>query len=237
MIDIHNHLLYGVDDGSKSLEESIDVLKDMSKSGYEDIILTPHYIVDSSYQSKKDTNLERLNVLKEELKKNNIDINLYLGNEIYIDDDIETLLKNNKISSLNDSKYLLIELPMNGIYEEYESIFGSLIQKGYKVILAHPERYESFQKDYTKITDLKAIGVLFQCNLDSINGKYGEEAKNTIIRMLEDKLVSFIGTDIHRKKDEYAKWVVAKALMLEYIDPNYLEDLFLNNPKKIINNE
>ena len=77
MIDIHNHLLYGIDDGSQSIEESIDVLKDMEKCGYTDIILTPHYIDGSKYSNDRADNLRRLDTLKSELKNNNISINLY----------------------------------------------------------------------------------------------------------------------------------------------------------------
>ena len=130
MIDIHNHLLFGIDDGSKSIEESLDILNDMSKCGYTDVILTPHYIDGSRYSNNRDDNLNRLELLKEELNKNRISINLYLGNEIYIDDDINEYLDNKIISSLNNTNYLLIELPMSGEYVGYQELFKDLIKKG-----------------------------------------------------------------------------------------------------------
>ena len=80
MIDIHNHLLFGIDDGAKTIDESIDVLKDLEKAGYKSIILTPHYIKDSNYSIPANENYKRLKALKESLKENNININLYLGN-------------------------------------------------------------------------------------------------------------------------------------------------------------
>ena len=112
MIDIHSHLLYGIDDGSRSIVESAYIIKSLSEIGYTDIILTPHFINGSSYMSTRENNLDLLDRLKVELVKHQIPVNLYLGNEIYIDSEIANLLKNNIISSLNDSKYLLIELPM-----------------------------------------------------------------------------------------------------------------------------
>ena len=165
MIDIHSHILYGVDDGAKTIDESVDIIRNLYKNGITDIILTPHYIEYSSYNSNKKSNLEKLDSLKKKLKEEGINVNLYLGNEIYINNNILSLLKNGEISSLNDSKYLLIELPMSGKYDNYVEIFKELIENGYKVILAHPERYNTFKKDINLIYELKNIGVLMQCNI------------------------------------------------------------------------
>ncbi len=234
MIDIHNHLLYGIDDGSKSIEESIDVLKDLEQAGYTDIILTPHYITDSRYDSSRTNNLERLNILKEEVKRNNININLYLGNEIFIDDNIYGLLKDNIISSLNDTDYLLIELPLSGEFSGYLEIFKYLISKGYNVILAHPERYISFQDDFNKIYELENIGVYFQSNIDSLVGKYGPKAEEMIIRLLKENKLSFLATDIHSKKHDYNLWKVAKSRALRYVTENVYNVLVNENPSQLV---
>ena len=234
MIDIHNHLIYGVDDGSKSLEESIDILKNMKKCGYTDIIFTPHYIKDTRYSSSKDNNLKILNNIKQELINNKIDLNLYLGNEIYIDDDIEDLLNDNLASSLNNSKYLLIELPMSGEYAGYQELFKDLIRKGYKVILAHPERYLTVQEDFSLVYELKNIGVYLQSNIDSLIGKYGEDAKRVIERLLKENLISFLATDIHHPKHDYNAWEIAKKIALKYITENEFENLTKVNPNNII---
>ena len=234
MIDIHNHLLFGIDDGSKTIEESIDILKDMEKSGFTDIILTPHYIDGSRYSNEKDNNLERLEILKQELIRNNININLYLGNEIYIDEDISKLLKENKISTLNNSKFLLIELPMSGEYSGYQELFKDLINEGYRVILAHPERYLTFQDDYDLIYELRDMGVLFQCNIDSLNGKYGPYAEEMIIKLLKEGKVTFLATDIHHKKHDPNGFEKAKNKALKYITEEAYEILTNNNPSQII---
>lgn len=234
MIDIHSHLLYGVDDGSKNIDYSVRVIKKLKEVGITDIILTPHYINYSSYVSPKKDNITLLNNLKKELKNNNVDVNLYLGNEIYIDKDIEALLKQNIISSLNNSKYVLIELPMSGEYEDYYDIFLDLINKGYKVVLAHPERYLAFQKDFKKILELKSIGVLFQCNAESILKKYGKKAKKTIKKMLKKDLVTFFGTDIHHDRSNYDFIELSKKKTRKYVKDEKLNDLFINNAKKII---
>lgn len=234
MIDIHNHLLYGIDDGSKSIEDSVNIIREMSKIGYTDIILTPHYISHSKYNSPRDKNLILLENLRNALGENGIDINLYLGNEIYINHHIGDLLDNGKISSLNGSKYLLIELPMNGEYD-YMDVFEDLIYDGYKVILAHPERYHAFQKDFDKIYDLEEIGVYFQCNIESILGSYGKGAIKMVKRMYKEKKVSFLATDIHHKKRDYGKFDKAKKKIRKYLSSSEMKELLVENPSKIIN--
>lgn len=234
MIDIHNHLLFGIDDGSKTVEESIDILKDMEMSGFTDIILTPHFIKDSKYSNTRENNLERLNVLKEELKKNNIAINLYLGNEIYIDDDIANLIKNGQVSSLNNTNYLLIELPMSGEYSGYQEVFRHLLKLGYRVVLAHPERYLSFQEDFNKVYELEEIGVYFQSNIDSLIGKYGPAAEKMVRRLLKENKLAFLSTDIHHKKHDYNNWKEAKKIALKYVTEKVYDTLTRVNPNLLI---
>lgn len=234
MVDIHNHLLYGVDDGSESLEDSIDVIKNLEKCGYTDLILTPHYITCSRYSSSKNDNLKLLEKLKKEVKKKKININLYLGNEIFLDDDIVDLLKRGIASSLNDTEYLLIELPMNGEYPNYQELFNYIHSKGYKIILAHPERYLSFQDDFDLIYEIKDMGINFQCNLESILGKYGSHAKKVLIRMLKENLVSYLATDIHHQKKDYGLFNDAKKEILKIIDQEEFNKLTIVNPKKLI---
>ena len=234
MTDIHSHLLYGVDDGSKSIEESLDILKDLEKCGFRNIILTPHYIKGSAYESPRRENVKRLNVLKNALIENNININLYLGNEIYIDDEIYELFKRGEITTLNNTNYALIELPMSGKYDEYKEIFQDLISKGCKVILAHPERYISFQEDFNKVYELERIGVYFQSNFDSILGRYGENAEKTMRRLLKEKKIAFLATDIHHKKHDYSKWNLAKQEILNYITEEEFKILTEDNPGQLV---
>lgn len=237
MIDIHSHLLFGVDDGSRTLEESVHVIKKLSEVGYTDIILTPHYINDSTYVSTREENLDVLKRLKVGLIRNNVNVNLYLGNEIYIDSEIANLLKNNIISSLNDTKYLLIELPMSSENEIYYDVFLDLINMGYKVILAHPERYISFQKDFNKVYELKELGVLLQSNVGSILGDYGRGAKKTIKRLLKENLITFMGTDIHHNKEEYTFVLKAKKKMGKYLTQKQINNIFENNAKVLLNDK
>ena len=235
MTDIHNHLLFGIDDGSRSIEESVEVLRGMYEYGYRNVILTPHYIKDSNYSSNVKNNYKLLKQLKDALYQNNIDIKLFLGNEIYIDDDIYDLLRAKEIYSLNATEYLLIELPFSGEYPNYEEIFKDLMSKGCKIILAHPERYLTIQKNFDIIYDLEKMGVYFQSNLDSLLGKYGEKAKITLKKLLKEKKVAFLATDIHHKKKDYKVWDEAKQIALKYVTEKEYNYLVNKNPSKLVN--
>ena len=234
MIDIHSHLIYGVDDGSKDIETSIDILDNYAKNGVTDIVLTPHYIVDTNYVSSKLNNIDKLSVLKSEIKKRGININLYLGNEIYIDEHITDYIRTNKMCTLNNTEYILIELPLSGEYPDYQDIILSLVRIGFKVVLAHPERYTSFQRDFNRILQMTNMGVLLQCNIDSIIGRYGPEAKTTIKWILKNKLCTFVGTDIHSKKDNYSFIEKCKKKFSKYLTKEEINDIFNENAKKIL---
>lgn len=232
MIDIHNHSLYGIDDGSRTIEESLEIIRGLSDHGVTDIFLTPHYIAGTSQASPRFENTNRYNYLRAAVRHQRIPVNLYLGNEIYIDRDIEKLIRFGQLKPLGDSNYLLIELPMSGEYADYEGIFLQLIKNGYKVILAHPERYISFQKDYNRILELNSIGVLFQCNLGSIIDQYGKEARKTLIRMIRDNLIFAFGTDIHHVRN-FKEIDEARNLLEKYYEDD-LERVLTENPKGIL---
>lgn len=234
MIDIHSHLIYGVDDGAKTLEDSISIIKDLKNWGYTDLIITPHYITETVYTSPRQDNRIKLAKLQNRLRAENIDINLYLGNEIYIDRGIENLLKNYQISPLADTKFLLIELPMSGEFDDYESILISLILKGYRVILAHPERYHSFQKDYKKLEYLYENGVIFQSNLGSLTGKYGKKAEKLVKKLLKDDYVFTLATDIHHKT-ETSKFLDALRKLEKQVGAIKADELMNKNPRQIFN--
>ena len=234
MKDIHNHLIVGIDDGSKSYEDSIRILKYMEDMGYTDICLTPHYVYESKYDVNNKGKTKLLKELKRECEKNNININLYLGNEIFITDNIEELIKKGDIAPLNNSKYLLLELSVFQEYPNTKLIIYNLIQEGYKVILAHPERYTYFDKSLTYVKELKEMGVLMQCNYLSLFGRYGKSAKDLCERILKNGLADFLATDIHHDEDLHPKELRKKIKKFVKTDEE-VENLLTNNFDKILN--
>lgn len=233
MIDIHSHLLPGVDDGSQSLEDSVEIIRGLAEQGITDIIVTPHYIAETDSVSPRARNLELLDELRHTVATANLSVNLHLGNELYIDAELQHLLKSGTISPLADSSYILVELPMSGEYDDFEEILAELQELGWRVILAHPERYYAMQQDYNKLLDLHARGVLFQCNLGSIIGQYGKTACKTLKKLAKDNLIFAFGTDIHHQRD-YREIAKAQKKLGKFYSAETLRLILEQNPRQII---
>lgn len=233
MIDIHSHILPGVDDGAASLDDSIVLVRELADAGVTDIIATPHYVDETNYISEVAANSKLLKELNDRIEKENINVKVYLGNEIYISNRILGLLTNEAIVPLADSKYLLVELPMSGEFPSYYDVFLELIREGYKVILAHPERYDAFQKDFDSILELHNMGVLLQCNIGSFVGHYGKAARKLVERLAKNDMIFAVASDIHHPRGP--KFVPdAIKRISKFYGTFELEDILEKNPKKIL---
>lgn len=232
MIDFHSHILPGVDDGFKSMEDSLEELKIASEEGITDIVLTPHYISDSSYSSSASDNKKIFNKLVKQKDKLGINVNLYLSNEIYINDNIEELVNKKLINPIN-KKYLLIELPLNGYIQNSKRIIFKLISNGYKVILAHPERYPFLKENKDAIKDFLDMGVLLQGNFMSLFGRYGKHSKKLLKYYLKKNYISFLGSDFHKVTKYNLKKLIFK-LKLMRLKNDYIEDVLERNFKNLV---
>lgn len=236
MKDIHSHLLYGIDDGSKSIEESILLLKEMKKHGVDELILTPHYVEESNYNCNNKSKKTIFEEFKKRVEEENIDIKLYLGNEVFITTKFIELLKNNEITTLNNSKYLLFEFPLRHVYKNTSEIISDIVSNGYIPVLAHPERYEIFRHHPNMVEEYLRKGVLMQGNLTSLFNVYGKESRKTLEYFLKRKWITFLGSDTHHKVQFDSKKLENKLLKITK-DKDYVNDLLHNNFNKIINNE
>ena len=235
MTDIHSHILFDVDDGCSTLKESIELLKKMHDIGFNDIILTPHYIDGSEYNSNNIEKISKFKELKEEIQKEKLDINIYLGNEIFINNNIYELIKNKNIYTLNNSNYILVELPFHNQIVNLEDIIYELKIKGITPIIAHPERYTYFQKNYKEVDRLKEEGFLFQANYSSILGYYGKEAQKLLKYMLKKRYIDYLGTDIHKTSKTYVidNFEKIEKKIIKITKKDYYEEI-LNNNKSIV---
>ncbi len=233
IIDIHSHILPGVDDGAKTFTDSIEIIRGLAAQGVTDIIATPHYIAETIFVSPRTKNVGLMAELKKRLAEEEIRVNLFLGNEIYISNSIVDLIQGGKISTLADSEYLLVELPMDEEYPDYGDFLKDLMSYGYKVILAHPERYTIAQKDEGILRDLYGAGILLQCNIGSITGKYGKSAQKLAKKLAKNKMIFTFGSDIHHpNKNDFL--TLAKKKWSKYYSPAELKALLETNPEKII---
>ena len=231
MTDIHSHILFDIDDGSKNIEESIELLKKLKEIGFNNIILTPHYIEGSEYSSNNSEKNERFKELKKELLNQKIDINIYLGNEIFINNNIYELIKKAEIKTLNNTRYILIELPFHNQIVNLEDLIYELKITGLIPIIAHPERYTYFQKNYKEVDRLKEEGFLFQGNYASILGYYGKEAQKLLKYMLKKQYIDYLGTDIHRINKTYVidNFKKIEKQIIKITKRDYYEEIKENN--------
>lgn len=234
MVDLHSHIIYGIDDGSESIEESIKIIEKAKECGVTDIVCTPHYIYNTEYNSKKKNNKKILDLINKEVEG----INLYLGNEIFICDNLIELLKKGEISPINDTKYVLIELPLCSTYHNLHEMIFQLRCEGYIPIIAHPERYLSIQSNPESITHLLEHGALLQSNVGSVTGFYGKRAKKTVKYLLKKHYIQFMSSDAHHEAHcTYELVNKAKKKIKFYTNKQYTEDIFENNPRIVLNND
>ena len=235
MIDIHSHLIPNVDDGAKSPEETIELIKEAREAGITDIILTPHYII-NSYEQNAETLILLKDKLQQIINSENIKVNLHIGMEVYITDNLVEILKQNKILTLAGSKYLLMELPLNTNVQYLDMVIFKLIENNIIPIIAHPERYKFVQEDPSKVRELIESGCLIQSNIGSILGIYGKKAKKTIKYLLKNDLINFIATDTHRKNTIYPLLEKGIKKIEKITGKQKAEELTNLNVQKILNN-
>ena len=233
MIDIHSHILPGIDDGARTLSDSVDIVQELASQGFTDIIATPHYVTDTIYTSPRGDNIRLLMELRRALADTNINVNVYLGNEIFIDISIAELLKRKVVSTMAESEYVLVEFSLNEEYPNYADILGNLIEQGYKVILAHPERYLFFQRDYEILESLCGMGVLMQCNLGSFVRQYGKTVEKLAIRLAKENKIFAFGSDIHHLRGDNSILKAQKRLR-KYYSESELERVLVKNPRLIL---
>ena len=218
-VDIHSHLVPAIDDGSKSMQESIAIIKEFKKLGFKKLITTPHIM---HHRSPNSSEIITSGVakLQNELAKQKIDMKIEASCEYYLDEHFMQLLAKRDILTFGDN-YLLFELsyamkPANLLELIYE-----IEVAGYQPVLAHPERYLYLHNNFTIYEQLKERGVLFQINLNSFSGYYSKPVQKAAMKILEKGWIDFIGSDTH------------KLSHLEHFSKNYngkiIEKIFLKN--------
>ena len=235
MIDIHCHILPNVDDGSESLEESIEMAKIAESEGITRIVNTSHCHFDFKYKKGNELKLE-LEKFNQVLKEENINIEVLLGNELYYTSDLIERFNELDFFSMNNSKYILMEFSPINFPKNIEDVIYEIKIRGYIPIIAHAERYKQVQEDVNIVLDCIKEGALIQVNASSILGKNGENVEDTSKKLLDNNMVHFVATDAHSSnrrrpliKDSY-----------NYILKNYgkevAEKLFIENPTSVIEN-
>lgn len=218
-IDIHNHILPGIDDGAKTVEDSIFLLKGFKDIGITNFICTPHIM--ENYYPNNPTSIKKAQTLLDNgLKMNDLtDINISVAAEHMIDSGFEKLFSDNLIMPLAKS-YLLIEMSYLQASINFYDAIEKIKEIGYFPILAHPERYIYYQNKISSLHSIKNKGVLFQLNLLSLSNYYGKETNNSALRLVKENLMDFVASDIHNKNQlRILKEISLKKSVLDSVLP------------------
>lgn len=232
MIDLHSHILPGMDDGAQSLQDSLAMARMAVDSGIHAMVATPH-CADDRRQEAYDAWV----LLRQALHENDIPLHLFLGMEIFGTHDTARMLLEGELLTLNASRYPLIEFSFRSDGEEETSILHSICNAGFQPVVAHPERYAYVQKNPQILNDWCRMGCLLQINRGSLIGRFGHQAQEMAVTLVNQNFVSAIASDAH-SPHQRAPWLkdVRQLLSLEF-SKQYARELLHDTPKKIIKNE
>lgn len=227
-VDIHSHILPGMDDGARDLEQSLQMLHMAWKEGISHIIATPHY-KRGKFPAQRQTVLEQAERLREAARERGIPVHIYCGTEIFYHSELEERLDSRKLWTLNGSEYVLVEfLPL----EEYfyiRNAVDNLLGMGYRPVLAHAERYQCFLKDTEKVEEIKGMGCRIQVNAGSVAGKSGHVAGRFVKGLIHKELVDYLGTDAHDLKKRRPAMNQCAAYLYKKCSREYADALLYGN--------
>lgn len=233
IIDIHSHILPGVDDGAKTIEQTRRMLTIANDEGTRSIIATPHYAV-----GRKNCEVAYLEEVRQQVQEEasivNKDLTIYLGNELFYSDDIIEDLENGKALTLAETRYVLVEfLPITS-YRQIQTAIRNFTINGYIPIIAHAERYFCFLQEFKRIDQLIQSGAYIQININSLTGGILDKQTRLCKRMVKEDCVHFLGTDAH--SDGHRAPLINKGMKI--ITRKYgketAETLSIKNPTRLL---
>ncbi len=237
MIDFHNHILPNVDDGSKSLEMSLSMLRYASKQGITDVVNTVHYQhpkvedADITYNRIK----KEINILQSELNRIDIPINIHIGSEVFFLPNLMEI-KDEPLTTIGNGKYMLVEFQPHIIPSTHKQIFFDLKMCGITPVIAHPERYKPVQKDISIVYNWLNTGCLIQVDAGSVIGNLGKSARITAEQIIKKKWCQILGSDAHDNLKR--NFVLKEAFLItkKWIGKDAMS-LVLDNPKSLLYGE
>ncbi len=199
MIDLHCHILDGLDDGPATLDESLAIAKQAAADSIKAIVATPH-VCNGVYFGSAELIAQKVVALNAELGKANIPLTVYPGAEVQLVPGLTELLRSGEVCTINNSRYVLIELPPTFLPETTKDEFFSLRVNGYIPILAHPERHPRVKSDLGYLEELVQMGTLCQLTAQSLTGEFGKTAQAAAEKMVESGMAHILATDSHSSK-------------------------------------
>ncbi|WP_042345875.1 tyrosine-protein phosphatase [Bacillus massiliigorillae] len=236
MIDLHSHILWGVDDGAKTLEDSLKMAKQAVNQGIRTIVATPHHMNGNYLNTRKDIKT-KVSELNNHLEKKQIPLDVLPGQEIRVYGDLLKDYEKGQLVCVNDvTNYLLIELPTFNFTDYYEKILFEIRLQGLIPVIVHPERNRFFLENPHKLYDLVQQGVLTQVTAASLTGHFGRRIKKFSLQIIKANLTHFIASDAHNVSTRDFKMDEAFRVIENHFGIDYT-DFFLKNAKLLLQNK
>lgn len=235
-IDMHSHILPGVDDGARNIEETCKMLQIAYNEGIRVIVATPHHHNKRGMATLGQLK-EQLALVREEAKKISDDFRVYLGAEVFFGHDVPEELKKHEIATFNGSDYVMLEFSPTDDFGYIQNAVQTVQMTGYQVIIAHAERYQCLMKNLDLLEHLVNMGAYIQINAGSIVGNSGWGIKRTIAKMMKYELVHFVGTDTHDPEHRPPAIEKAAAHVKKKYGDAYADKIFYGNGIKVLKNE
>ncbi|MDZ7363168.1 MAG: hypothetical protein ONB46_20960 [candidate division KSB1 bacterium] len=232
MIDLHSHLLPGIDDGPKDWDESLMMARQAVADGTTEIQITHHILDNSQYGKLQDDILEKFADMSRRLQAEKINLKLHLACEIFYQPDMEL---HHKISTFNNNgRYFLAEFPMQGIPRGVDDVFFQLILDGKTPVIAHPERNVGFLRNPNRVYEFVQRGVLFQMNAGSLGGKYGDGVAALATALMNSRLIHFFGSDGHNTRSRKVCLGEDFKIVRDMWGDRMAHRIFYENPRRAL---
>ncbi len=213
LFDMHCHLLPGVDDGSKNMEMTLDMLQIAYDEGTRNILFTPHFMIGRNHYKSAGELDAKFEEVKAVAAERYPDMNLYLGNEILYEEGVIDLLKAGEIHTMNGTRYVLVEFNVRTPFRQIRDAIRLLSEARYWPIIAHVERYQSVVKRMERIEEMLDMKALLQMNISSVEGGFLNESKRWCRKLVKEGYITFFGTDAHNVDSrapytqDYIPWI------------------------------
>lgn len=238
MIDIHAHIIPGVDDGSQDVGTSVLMAEMAAESGVSAMIATPHSNQRGAYENHvSDRLLRKLDSFRNEIIKENIDLDIAFGMEVFCTGEVPRLLREKKLLTLNDSRYVLVEFNFGMNASRMEQMLYSILDSGFVPIIAHPERYYDLQGQLELIADWMEEGIGIQINKGSVFGHFGRDARTFACAMLRYGLATCIASDAHGAESRTTDMTDIYDFLMTEFSVIEAERLLNENPTRIYNDK
>jgi len=237
MIDLHNHILRGLDDGARDWQESLSMARLAVEDGIEAVVCTPHWVA-NFFENTRPMVLEAVRAFREKLADADISLTVYPGSELRLEPDIPRKIQSGELLTINDTgRYALIELHDHVLPQNLEDFFWELQAQEVTPILSHPERNGAVFKDPMRLYRWVEMGALVQITSSSVLGRFGSVVQKFAMTLLDHQLVHVIASDAHGVTSRTPKLSECRQVVTKIMGQNVTDQLFRGNPEKIIRGE